>query len=91
MHFEIFIPAPGLADLARGTVDHADPYRPAVTRIAQDSSPTSRGGPVSGQRLHVDVGLLPSQRSQVIGITGRDDAATEANRGRDDEGVDGMT
>jgi hypothetical protein len=35
--------------------------------------------------------MLTSQSSQVVGITGRDDAAAEANRGRDDESVDGMT
>lgn len=37
-----------------------------------------------------DVGVAGGESCQVVGIVGEDDAATEADRGRDDERVDGL-
>lgn len=43
------------------------------------------------QRLYLDVGMLTSERPQVVSVAGRDDATAEADRGRDDQGIHGVT
>jgi hypothetical protein len=57
---------------------------PAQAPIRRPPSPVSR------KRLYLDVGMLASERPQIVRVTGRDEAAAKAYRGCDDEGVDGM-
>jgi len=67
---------------------------PATTQAAAQARPKPAAlsrNRASRKRLHLDVEMLASKRPQIVRVTGRDEAAAKADRGSNDEGVDGMT
>ena len=63
---------------------------PALARASGRKRTLGKSATASGKRLYLDVGVFTGKGSKVVRVTGRDDAAAEANRSRDNERVDGM-
>jgi hypothetical protein len=62
-----------------------------VAKERRDALMAGTGHGTSRKRLDLDVAVVAGEGLQVVWVAGGDDAAAEADRGGDDEGVDGVT